>query len=578
MKTRRTFLKAGVGAFAGAAGFLSSPRFAYSQVMVPNFFAGLVPSPPLTKFVDPVPIPSVHQPVGMATATAPGGAQVQAPQYQVTMMEFSQKMHRDLPPTRLWGYNGVFPGPSFEVRQGQPISVIYQNNLPAQHLLGYAIDPTLHGSEPGIPAVRTVVHLHGGRVLPESDGYPEAWFTPGNTQVGPYYTTQVYEYPNEQAATALWYHDHALGITRLNVMSGLAGYYFIRSDQEDALNLPKGAYEIPLVIQDKRYNADGSIFYPPQGFTPDHPIWISDYFGDVAVVNGKIYPFLQVEPKKYRFRMLNASNTRVFNLHLSSGTPFIQIGADQGFLPAPVTMQSLLLGGAERADVIIDFSGLDGQNILVTNDANIPFTPPPFGTPPDGVNTGPNEVMQFQVRKTNNNPDTSQIPTKLPSTPIDPSAAVFTRDIVMNEKSNLFMIPKILLVENRMWAEPVGTIPKAGSVEIWRFINAVFFAHPMHIHLANFNVLDRQPFDPFGYAATGTINFTGPVIPAAPNEMGAPKDTVIVNDSSVTRVLVKFDLPTTVNPKPGQRFRYVHHCHILEHEDNEMMRPYDIIA
>jgi len=268
MTNRRAFLKAGVGAITGAAGFLSSSRPAYAQPPLPDFYAGLSPSPPVTKYVDPLPLPSVHQPTGLATVTGLTGAPVQAPHYEVPMMEFTQKMHRDLPATSLWGYSGVFPGPSFEVRQGQPISVRYTNNLPSQHLLGYAIDPTLHGSQPGNPAVRTVVHLHGGKVLSDSDGYPEAWFTNGFGQKGPSFSTETYEYPNDQSSTMLWYHDHTLGITRLNVMAGLAGLYFIRSDEEDALGLPKAASRSPLSSRTSASIRTGPSFTQRRAFRP----------------------------------------------------------------------------------------------------------------------------------------------------------------------------------------------------------------------------------------------------------------------------------------------------------------------
>jgi len=285
-----------------------------------------------------------------------------------------------------------------------------------------------------------------------------------------------------------------------------------------------------------------------------------------------------VEPKKYRFRFLNASNARVFNLHLSSGTPFVQIGADQGFLPTPVTVPNLLLSGAERADVIVDFSAFDGQNILLTNDANAPYADAPLGTPPDGANHGPTEVMQFQVRKKNNDPDTSKIPTTLPSNPIDVNSAVLTRDIVMTETTTPSQAPIILLLEDKMWADPVGVMPKAGSVEIWRFVNGVLFGHPMHIHLAEMTVLDRQPFDSGAFYATGSINPTGPVIPPSANEVSAPKDTVLVPNSFLTRVAVRFGLPSTATLTTGKPYRYLYHCHILEHEDNEMMRPIDVIV
>ena len=259
------------------------------------------------------------------------------------------------------------------------------------------IDPTLHGSEPGTPEVRTVVHLHGARVMPESDGLPEQWFTRGFAQKGADWSTETFYYPNEQAPAMLWYHDHTIAITRFNVLAGLAGLYFIRENDEDSLGLPSGRYEIPLVLQDRRFNQDGSIFYPPFGLVPSvHPLWQPDYFGDVGVVNGVVTPFLQVEARKYRFRILNACNTAFLNIRLQADgqlVPFHQIGADLGFMPSPVTMESLLLSPAERVDVIVDFAGLAGKEIIMTNDAVAFF---PIGPPPPVL--GPAQLMMFRVQ------------------------------------------------------------------------------------------------------------------------------------------------------------------------------------
>ncbi len=229
---------------------------------------------------------------------------------QVRMHEFRQKVHRDLPPTSLWGYNGMWPGPTFEVRRGQALSVNWTNQLPTKHFL--PIDTTIHGSEEAIPQVRTVVHVHGAQVLPESDGYPDAWVT-SDGKTGPVNGTNPAHYPNNQQAATLWYHDHAIGITRLNVYAGLAGFYLIRDDEEDALNLPSGQFEIPLLLQDRKFNPDGSLLYPAaQNGT--HPVWIQEFFGDTICVNGKATPFLEVEPRKYRFRLVNGSNSRFYHL------------------------------------------------------------------------------------------------------------------------------------------------------------------------------------------------------------------------------------------------------------------------
>ena len=214
---RRKFLKL-MGGAAGATVVLGG-----GGLLLPAKRAGAQPS--LTPFVDPLPIMDVIRPDNHNGT----------PFFSVTMQPFRQKLHRDLPPTPLWGYNAQFPGPTFETRRGRPIDVLWRNNLPNRHLLQDAIDDTLHGDEPGEPFVRTVVHLHGAKVQPDSDGYPEAWFTNGFAKTGPFFENRVYHYPNDQQATTLWYHDHALGTTRLNVMTGLTGFYLIRDNDEDAL-------------------------------------------------------------------------------------------------------------------------------------------------------------------------------------------------------------------------------------------------------------------------------------------------------------------------------------------------------
>jgi spore coat protein A len=303
------------------------------------------------------------------------------------------------------------------------------------------------------------------------------------------------------------------------------------------------------------------------------------------MVNGKVWPFLEVEPRRYRFRMLNAANTSFFNLRLEVGSKpgpsFVQIGADLGFLPRPVTMQNLLLANAERADVIVDFSAFDGKDIIMTNDAPNPF--------PLGFLGNVTQIMQFRVRRKNNARDTSRIPSTLPTPPefnLNRTRSVQTRDIVLSEETVTLPVPSgfcplhiptVLFAEGRPWHDPVITEPVAGTTEIWRFINSTAVAHPMHVHLANMRVLDRQAFDVDKFVANGEIATTGDRQSAAPNELNAPKDTVRVDLGTITRALVNFDLPSDLPVTSGQRLRYVHHCHMLEHEDNDMMRPYNIV-
>ena len=568
---RRKFLKLLTG--AGATAALGGG--AISLLLPPRGAEGKSFGKKLTKFVDPLPIPPVISASGHVDGT---------PLFKVTMRRLRQKLHRDLPPTRLWGYNHMYPGPTFEARRGKPIAVQWMNDLPARHFL--PIDPTLHGDEPPTPEVRTVVHLHGHKVLPDSDGYPEAWFTNGFVQRGPFFETKIYHYPNDQQATQLWYHDHALGTTRLNIYAGLAGFYFIRDDVEDHLNLPFGEHEIPLMIQDRFLNADGSLLYPvvDTGGDPDQqvpPIWIPEFFGDTVLVNGKVWPFLEVEPRKYRFRILNASNARFYHLTLNEssshgvdlgrpGPAFNQIGTDGGLLPAPVRLTDLTIGPAERFDVIIDFAGADGKSFVLNNDAKAPF--------PDGDDIIPNDVMLFKVTKHPHGRDTSSLPRSLAPVPLlNPSSAAKTRDLTLSELDSAepYGNPIVGLI-NAPWEDPVTETPRAGSVEVWRLINITEDAHPIHVHLVQFQILDRQPFDASQYP--DRLVFTGPRVRPPANERPAFKDTVKAFPGEVTRIIAKFDLPTGTHIHQGDKFRYVLHCHILEHEDNDMMRPYDVVG
>ncbi len=497
------------------------------------------------------------------------------------MREFRQQIHRDLPPTSLWGYNGMWPGPTFEVRRGQTLSVKWTNQLPTRHFL--PIDTTIHGSEESVPQVRTVVHVHGAQVLPESDGYPDAWFT-SDGKNGPVGGANPCHYPNDQRATTLWYHDHALGITRLNVYAGLAGFYLIRDDEEDALNLPCGPYEIPLLIQDRKFNPDGSLLYPAaQNGT--HPVWIQEFFGETICVNGKAAPFLEVEPRKYRFRMVNGSNSRFYHLSLvpadqfgkpsgrqADAPPFHQIGSDGGLLPAPVRLHYLIVSPGERFDIIVDFTERKGENFALINDAPSPY--------PRGGEVAASDVMLFKVTKPLRGTDTSSIPETLSSVPaLDPAHAVRERLLALTEMdrpSDGYTM--IGLLDQKHWDDPITEDPKAGSTEIWSLANATGDVHPIHLHLVQFQVLNRQAFDVKTYAQTGKLVYTGIPMPPESNERPAWKDTIKTYAGYVTRIIPKFDLPEGTEAAPGQEFRYVWHCHILEHEDNEMMRPYKIIA
>ncbi|WP_243291790.1 multicopper oxidase [Bacillus sp. FJAT-47783] len=485
------------------------------------------------------------------------------PYYEVIMRENRQKLHRDLPPTKIWGYNGHFPGPTFKVWCHQPIRVLWKNELPLRHFL--PIDTTVHGAEKDKPEVRTVVHLHGGVTPDISDGYPEAWFTNGFNKVGPYFTNQLYIYPNQQSASTLWYHDHAVGITRLNIYAGLAGFYIIHDEHEQSLGLPSGQYDIPLLIQDRTFHSDGSLFYPSQ---PDPPVSgvdpsvLPDFFGEAILVNGKVWPFLEVEPRRYRFRILNGSNARFYRLSLTNGLPFIQIGSDQGLLQTPIKVPKLLLAPAERADVILDFSSLFDEEIIIKNDAVSPF---PQGESPNPSTTG--NVMKILINQKPKSQDQSKIPVILSHVPkLKERHNYSNRKLLLNMRPDEFK-RSIHLLDNRLWSDPITEMPRLWSVEIWSFINVSNATHPIHLHLVRFQILDRQPFDAKLYEKEGKIVPTG--LRKAPelNEQGW-KDTVRANPKEITRIIVPF------GPYTGL---YVWHCHILEHEDYEMMRPYMVI-
>lgn len=507
----------------------------------------------LSKFIDELPIPPTLKPRWKGPSFT---------YYEVEMTEFKQSLHQELQDTNVWGFEGNYPGPTIEVESGEIVFIKWINNLPEKHLL--PIDHTVHGAHIDVPDVRTVVHVHGACVEPESDGFPEAWFTKGFKKVGPHYRKKVYRYDNCNYACTLWYHDHTLGITRLNIYAGLVGFYMIRDQWERELNLPCGKFEVPLLIQDKSFHQDGSLYYPKQ---PDNPIQnletsiVPEFFGDTILVNGKAYPYLNVEPRKYRFRLLNASNSRFFRIKLDSGQLMYQIATDGGFMQHPIGVNEILLAPAERAEVIIDFTNLEGNHIIMTNDAPVPF---PTG---ESVDENTSSVMQFRVTLPLSSVDTSVIPSYMTTVPqMHESSASKIRSLTMNDSMDQYG-RELMLLDNKDWDAPISENPKLGSTEIWCLINLTEDTHPIHIHLVHFQILDRRDFDVERYNKEKVIHYTGPAIPPEPQERGW-KDTIRANPNQVTRIIMKF------GPFTGL---YVWHCHMLEHEDYEMMRPYIII-
>ncbi|GII81494.1 multicopper oxidase [Sphaerisporangium rufum] len=641
MVTRRRLLKSAVVAAVAAR---QASRARGDPARPTGDRPGRLDPRDIRKYAAPLPVPPV-----MPAASPPDGPDTHY------VIEVRPVRRQVLPPgapaTAVWAYGpagdpGAFgwPGRTIEAVAGRPVRVTWVNGLtgrdgrPLPHL--FAVDPTVHWADPPrrghraghTPAayrgpVPIVTHLHGGRNAEESDGHPEAWYLPAARDIPAGYATEgpaysgfralfrdatgagwprgaaVAEYGNRQAPATLWYHDHVLGMTRLNVYAGLAGFYLIRGGPADldpgvlpgpaprAGDPPDAPVrEIPIVVQDRSFNADGSLYYPANraaaadGFAGPylphgqvHPIWVPEFFGDAMTANGRTWPVLAVEPRRYRLRLLNGCNARFLILKIASDPlarrpaaavlPLWQIGADAGFLPAPVRLEGLLLAPAERADVIVDFTGIrPGTELYLINEGpDGPFQRT-AGTPPaDPRTTG--QVLKFVFRPLAG-PDASVPPgdLSLPS-PGPLGAATSTRRVALLESTATGGPGKGLVVAALLgtaggatpaggtplrWADPATERPATGTTEIWEIHNTTMDAHPIHLHEVHLRVVDRgRP--------------GGPVRPAEPGERGA-KDTVIAYPGEVTRISATFD-------RAG---RFVWHCHILEHEDNEMMRPLHI--
>lgn len=622
--------------------------------------------------------------------------------YEISVEQFRQQvLPAPLPMTTVWGYGayGVpgthnFPSLTIEATHGRPVRVKWINNLIDPDTKNYlphllAVDQTVHWANPPggemhrdhsghDPAPYTgpvpiVTHVHGAHTTDESDGFAEAWYLPPAANIPAAYATEgtwynhfktqaqekfgaawtpgsaVLQYPNDQRATTLWYHDHTLGMTRLNVYAGPAGFYILRGGPDDAVTgkLPGPApraddpagqkyYEIPIAIQDRSFNEDGALFYPDKRaffeglapedlqipFKPDRacdgrpsdvsPIWNPEFFGNVMVVNGRTWPNLQVEPRRYRLRLLNGCNSRFVILRLSASPvegqgsaaalPFWQVGADGGFLPTPIKLDTLLMSPAERADVIVDFSGLTPGAVLylINEGPDEPFKGfNPDGTLTDGMEgtlppadphtTG--QVMRFEIvplASTDDStpPDQLVLPVRTPL-----GAATLTRQVALVEEESETVYVResdgkivldcsshspfgpteallgrvvndphhgAIMGQGLSWMDAITENPAVGATEVWEIYNFTMDAHPIHLHEVMFEVINRQPFD----MVTGAL---GAARPPEPAETGA-KDTVTAYPGEITRIKAYFDLPGL----------YVWHCHIVEHEDNEMMRPYAV--
>ena len=534
MPINRRELLLGGGALVAAQAFeRASPEGMSSPATPLALTPALLRVQDLARFVDRLPIPPVCQPAGRHAD--PQDPRRKLPYYRLSMRQTEQRLHRDLPRTRMWSFGGSVPGPTLETRSGEPLLIEWINGLPTAHFL--PIDHTLHGAEANLPDVRTVTHVHGARVPPASDGDPERWFTRGRSA--------LYRYPNQQDAAPLWYHDHAMGLERLNQYAGLFGLFIIRDAQEDALSLPRGPYEMPLVICDRQLTKDGQLYYPASG-DPKKP-WVPEVYGDAFLVNGKLFPFAEVEPRLYRLRVVNSSNSRFLALALSDSRPFHVIGADQGLLSAPEEVVFISLAPAERADLLVDFSARAGGEVrLLTNTL---------------------ELMQFRVRA-GEAPASDRVPKTLRPVPrIAEASAARTRTLSLGEAMEPGAGRMLMLLNGARWHEPITEQPVLNSVEIWSLVNLTEDIHPIHLHQVRFQILDRQYFDIGQYQREDTMRPFGDVRAAQGYELGW-KDTVQVPPGTVTRIIIRFG---------DFAGRYVWHCHVLEHAAHEMMRPFEIV-
>ncbi|CAL4951210.1 unnamed protein product [Urochloa decumbens] len=483
----------------------------------------------------------------------------------IGMFQKNWKFHRDLPETPVFVYgqcadSATFPGPTIVARHDVPLSVTWENHLPDRHILPW--DPTVPTAIPNSGGVPTVVHLHGSAHPPQSDGSAFAWFTAGFRERGPAWTQATYSYPNVQPPGNLWYHDHALGLTRANLLAGLLGAYVIEKPEVDTpMDLPCDNDDLQLVIADRSFNADGSLYMNSTGVAPAvHPEWQPEYFGEAVTVNGKAWPFLAVRRRRYRLRILNASNARYFNLSLSDSggalLPFHVVGSDASYLAAPVTVSSLLVSPAEIFDVVVDFSMSPATEIEMLNTAPYPF---PTGAAPSPL-TG--KVMKFVVTPNgpHDPPDNSTVPDReVPYAGVaSPGPASETRHIVMYEYLTPSGQSTHLYINGLRLEDP--------AVRMQQLVDLQAFTDCMtQVNDAVKCGVDRHA--------------VGPVVPVPEHEK-TWKNVVKVPPGFVTTVVVVFKLVDTNQPYPFDATAepgYVYHCHILDHEDNAMIRPLKLL-
>lgn len=596
---------------------------------------------PLTadKFVNELPRPTEIRPQGSAPLKLPARP-------TQSWMGLRDKDDKRLM-TKVWGFEYAghihSPGPTIRAREDQPVFVHWANELPGPHL--FPIDRSIHLADvKDQNTVPIVIHLHGGHTEWKSDGNPLAWYTRNYRETGPQFDKKIYEYDNSQDAATIWYHDHTLGMTRLNVYAGLFGFYLVGDKNEDRLIreklLPGEERTMVAAITDSLFTSDGQLYFPGWRNQPPSPVshetvqanWpnpshLDEFFGNFILVNGMAWPKVSVTPHVYRLRLLNASDTRTLILRINEDVPFVQIGGDGGFLDHPVQLNELVLAPAERADVLVDFSGYEGRKLTLRNfgpdvpfkgfvEVNDPKSSIPLVYNPNGKRvlsdgrggttpaTDPDttgQVLQFHIapatQKSSPNKSKSTDGNTIGDleltlkTPLRPplnrlSKASHTRQLATYRLDdpygrNLLMLGPIK-EGSLFYEDPTTEIIQHNAVEIWEIYNPTVSAHPIHIHLVEFQILNRQPFKgklipkPQKFMHTDKIfqgarleveSLLGSPLPPRPEESG-PKDTVIALPGQVTRVIARFD----------REGLYVWHCHLLSHEDYDMMRPFEVLA
>ncbi|KAG6558149.1 hypothetical protein Mapa_000330 [Marchantia paleacea] len=523
-------------------------------------------SPVLTPFIQELPrIPSID----IST-----GVQVTLGAYKV-----SRNVHPELPNSTFYCYGtseatASCPGPSLEAKKDVTSYLRFENHLTDESHL-FVVDPTIRQATPPRGGIPLITHVHGAETEAKYDGHTEAWYTAAG-DTGPTFITRDRVYLNQQPETLLWYHDHTLGYTRLNMAAGLMGLYYIRSAQEPP-NLPAGEYEIPLIIQDKQFFPDGSVNFPTKSFNlsvSSSPNWCPSYMGDVILVNGKVWPFLNVVSGIYRFRILNAANARTFRLSFSdSRVKIVQIGTDGGYLWSPVELGDIYSPPAYRLDVLVDFSAVPVGTSIFLNNSFIEALP--SNNPTTAL-----LVMKFNVVEGLPGENVT-IPTSLVPAPniTDMIIKAAYRNVTLSSARE----PNLNeLLNSRGWSDPPTETPQLYTYEIWDLFNLNGLgSHLIHLHLVNFLMVQWQPFDLIP-ASRGECSLSIPygepdscftAAPMPPN-IGW-KDTVVVDTSRVVRILVSF-YPRSGGPynfDPTAFPGYVWHCHKIDHEDHDMMRP-----